>query len=96
MVVETFSPLFIGGLGAFEIALIFLVVVILFGASKIPELARSSGQAIGEFQKGKEEVEQELKEIREGDADIEDVDGDIEDVDADVESDGEKDSTAPN
>lgn len=58
------TPLFVGGIGGFEIAVIAAVFVLLFGANKIPELARSSGKAIGEFQKGREEVEQELDEIR--------------------------------
>jgi sec-independent protein translocase protein TatA len=60
------TPLFVGGLGAPEVVLIFLVVVLLFGANKIPKIARSTGEAMGEFQKGREEVEQELEEIRDG------------------------------
>ena len=55
------TPLFVGGLGAPEVVLIFLVVVLLFGANKIPKIARSTGEAMGEFQKGREEVEQELE-----------------------------------
>lgn len=49
--------------GAQEIVLIFIIVIILFGANKIPELARSLGKATGEFKKGKQEIEQELTEI---------------------------------
>lgn len=45
-----------------EILLIVLIVVLLFGASKIPELARATGEATGEFQKGRQEIEQELEE----------------------------------
>ena len=52
--------------GGPEVALLLLLAVLLFGANKIPKLARSSGQAIGEFQKGREQVEQELQEIKEG------------------------------
>ena len=59
-------PLFIGGLGTPEIVLVLLIAVLLFGANKIPKLARSSGQALGEFQRGREEIEQELQEVREG------------------------------
>lgn len=43
-----------------EFAVIFLIVVLLFGANKLPKLARSAGEAQGQFQKGRKEVEQEL------------------------------------
>jgi sec-independent protein translocase protein TatA len=42
-------PLALGGLGAPEILLILLVVVLLFGAKKLPELARGSGRALRIF-----------------------------------------------
>jgi sec-independent protein translocase protein TatA len=60
-------PMFMPGTGGpLEIGLILLIAILLFGANKIPKLARSTGEAIGEFQKGREEVEQELEDIREG------------------------------
>ena len=40
------------GLGAQELLLILLVIVLLFGARKIPEIARGLGRSIGEFKKG--------------------------------------------
>lgn len=49
-------------IGTPEIILIVLVVIILFGANKIPELARSLGKATGEFKKAKQETELELKD----------------------------------
>ncbi len=75
-------PLFVGvgGLGAPELLIILFLAVLLFGANKLPKLARSSGQAIGEFQKGRDQVEQELDEMR-GAADIDEdelVDADLE------------------
>jgi sec-independent protein translocase protein TatA len=42
------------------IILIFIVVILLFGAKKIPELARGIGRAVGEFKRGKLEIEREL------------------------------------
>ena len=60
-------PLFIGGMpGGMELAVILLVLILLFGANKIPKLARSTGEAMGEFKKGREEVDKELREMREG------------------------------
>jgi len=65
MALET-VPTFIGGLGGPELVIVFLIAILLFGANKIPKLARSTGEAMGEFQKGREEVEQELEEMKEG------------------------------
>lgn len=56
--------LFIGGLGPLELGLIAGVLILLFGASKLPELARSMGSATGEFKKGRQEVEEELQEMQ--------------------------------
>ncbi len=42
-------------LGFTEILIILAVVLLLFGARRIPELARSLGKASSEFKKGKEE-----------------------------------------
>ena len=78
------QPLFIGGLGPPELLLIAGVLILLFGASKLPKLARSMGTATGEFKKGREEVEDELEEMREGD----DAGGEpAVEADADLESD---------
>jgi sec-independent protein translocase protein TatA len=43
------SPLVIGGLGTTELLIIFAVLILLFGASKLPELARGSGRALRIF-----------------------------------------------
>ena len=51
---------FIGNLGTTEIALIVLVIFLLFGAKKLPELARGLGKSLGEFKKAKSEFEDEL------------------------------------
>ncbi len=52
---------FIGGLGGPEIAVIFVVVLLLFGAKKIPELARGLGKSMGEFKKARDEFEDEIR-----------------------------------
>lgn len=58
----TLLPAFIPGLpGGPELLIVLGIVVLLFGASKLPSLARSFGQAGGEFKKGREEVEQDLQ-----------------------------------
>lgn len=46
--------------GGPELLIILLVLVLLFGANRIPKLARAIGTSIGEFQKGREELEEEL------------------------------------
>lgn len=50
------------GIGAPEIALIAGVIVLLFGARKLPEIARSMGRARGEFKKGLDEGDAPSKE----------------------------------
>lgn len=47
--------------GPGELVIILLVVLLLFGSTKLPKLARSLGQSINEFKKGKEEIARELK-----------------------------------
>jgi len=60
----------IGGIGPNELLLILVIAVLLFGANKLPELARSVGKATGEFKKAQREAELELIEfersLREG------------------------------
>lgn len=46
---------FARNLGMPEILVILIVLILLFGAKKIPDLARSLGRSLGEFKKGREE-----------------------------------------
>lgn len=69
-------PLFPGLPGGPEMIVILLIVVLLFGANKLPKLARSSGQAMGEFKKGREEIEDELQDMRGSDSYDDDDDDD--------------------
>ena len=48
--------------GFWQILIIVAIIALLFGAKKIPELARSIGKAKGEFKKGTEEGEALLKD----------------------------------
>ena len=50
-----------GNLGTGEIILIVLVILILFGAKKIPELAQGLGKGMREFKKSLKDVEEEIK-----------------------------------
>ncbi len=52
--------MFAGIIGGWEIVLILAVVLILFGAKKLPELAKGLGQGIKEFKKATREVTDEL------------------------------------
>ncbi|MEO7803620.1 MAG: twin-arginine translocase TatA/TatE family subunit [Actinomycetota bacterium] len=48
-----------GSFGAPELIIVAAVIILLFGAKKLPEIARSMGKAKGEFKKGIEEGEVE-------------------------------------
>jgi sec-independent protein translocase protein TatA len=61
-----------GGFGAMEIAIVVLVVLLLFGAKRIPELARGIGQGIQEFRKASDDIK---KEIEKGKTDINEATG---------------------
>jgi sec-independent protein translocase protein TatA len=52
--------MFAGMLGGWEIVLILAVVLILFGAKKLPELAKGLGTGIKEFKKATREVTDEI------------------------------------
>lgn len=49
------------GIGGWEVILILAVVLILFGAKKLPDLAKGLGQGIREFKKATSEVTQEIQ-----------------------------------
>ena len=48
-------------MGGYEILLILLVILIFFGAKKIPELARGLGRGIREFKDATSEIKDELE-----------------------------------
>src|SRR6185369_11597987 len=59
--------MFAGFFGGWEIVLILAVVLILFGAKKLPELAKGLGQGIKEFKKATSEVSNEINRAMEDD-----------------------------
>ena len=56
-----------------ELLIIFLIIILLFGARKLPQLAKGMGEAIREFRKAKKNIE---KEVKETDAEIKQVQSD--------------------
>ena len=52
-------------LGTTEIILLVLVVLLLFGGKKIPELMKGLGKGVKSFKQGMNEVEKEIKELDE-------------------------------
>ena len=54
--------LFIGNLGTGEIIIIALVVLLLFGGKKIPELMKGLGKGVKSFKDGMNEVEKQLED----------------------------------
>ena len=53
--------LFLGGIGGWEIDIIALVVLLLFGGKKIPELMRGIGSGVRSFKEGLNEVKSEIE-----------------------------------
>ena len=55
-----------GSIGMPELLIILLVVLLLFGAKRLPELARGLGKGIREFKDATKNVEKEFKELEKG------------------------------
>jgi sec-independent protein translocase protein TatA len=63
MVLNTASTVLgIAGIGGWEVFLILVVFLILFGAKKIPELAKGLGRGIREFKDATKDIKSELEE----------------------------------
>ena len=62
-------------LGPWEIALVILVIIILFGGKKLPELARGLGLGLREFKKAKQEIKDEVKNVAD---EVEDTEQEVE------------------
>jgi len=57
-------------IGAQELIVVLLIVLLLFGAKKLPELARGLRQAVKEFQKSNDEFSDELHKAGKSDTDV--------------------------
>ena len=62
---EKKMKLLLFGLGMQEIIVIALIVLLLFGGKKIPELMKGLGKGVKSFKDGMKEVDDEVKEIKE-------------------------------
>lgn len=67
-----------------EIVIVILVVLLLFGAKKIPELARGLGKGMREFKKATEDIKKEISES------TDDIKKDFDDIKDDFKGDGIK------
>lgn len=61
MNISLFTPLFLGNLRGWEWVIIFLVILLLFGGRKIPELMRGLGKGIHSFKQGVQEAKREME-----------------------------------
>ena len=50
------------GIGWQELLLVFMIVLLLFGAKRLPEIARSLGKASNEFKRAKDEIMDETRQ----------------------------------
>ena len=57
-------PTTLAWLGHQEMLIVFLIVLLLFGAKKLPELAKGLGKSAGEFKKARAEFEDEIKKAQ--------------------------------
>ncbi|HRD18148.1 MAG TPA: twin-arginine translocase TatA/TatE family subunit [Candidatus Marinimicrobia bacterium] len=52
-----------GNIGTGEIILILIVFLLLFGAKRLPELAKSIGKSLREFKKAASDIQDEIKDV---------------------------------
>ena len=51
------------GIGMPELIVVLIIILVLFGASRLPEIAKSLGKAIKEFKKAGKEIKSDVEEI---------------------------------
>ncbi|MFP3952956.1 MAG: twin-arginine translocase TatA/TatE family subunit [Candidatus Acetothermia bacterium] len=75
------------GLGPTELIIILVIILVLFGGERLPELARSLGKGVREFNKEKQKIQEQYDETKEAI----DVDTETGTPDSDRESGDEQD-----
>ncbi len=65
MTIYSLIPLFLGSLGTGEIIIIALVILLIFGGKKIPELMRGVGKGVRNFKEGVNGVKEEIEKTDE-------------------------------
>ena len=69
-------PLFVGNLGTGEIIIIAIIILLLFGGRKIPELMRGLGKGVKSFKQGMNDVTDEINKPSDDKAQNNDIKGD--------------------
>ena len=64
MILTSFYPLFLGNLRGWEWLIILLVIMLLFGGKKIPELMRGLGKGVKSFKDGVNEAKEEINKAK--------------------------------
>lgn len=62
MIMTAFHPAFIQGIGGPELLIILVIILLLFGSKKLPELARGLGKSMKEFKKATQDVQHDFQE----------------------------------
>ncbi|MEG0823934.1 MAG: Sec-independent protein translocase protein TatB [Erysipelotrichaceae bacterium] len=60
-----------GRIGFTELLVIFMILLLVVGPTKLPKLAQSMGEAIREFKKGTKNIKQEMDDIAKADENVE-------------------------
>lgn len=60
MSVLSYIPLFIGNLRGWQFIIVILVILLLFGGKKIPEMMRGLGKGVASFRQGLDEARKEM------------------------------------
>lgn len=55
------NPLFLGNIGAGEIIIIAMIILLIFGGKKIPELMKGLGKGVRSFKEGMNNIEKDIE-----------------------------------